>query len=633
MIEPGAPFHIHFSDIQFANRNETKHLPYGEGRCAPSRCARRSRGSTRPATVISESPDRRVDRCDQGDPRRVGRAGSLPPCSTRTSSRRTTSAGCTRRSSTRRARTRSAARTSSSSRRRRSRSGATCACRRRRWPPRCARVRRTAAPRCSTSGWSAPRWSISRSASSALDGGIAVTASHNPKEYTGMKIVRRGALPVGGESGLLDVRDRALAARVARDGCAGTVRPGGHLGAVRRPRALVRRRRRAAAASDRHRRGERDGGRNAAAGARAAADAGRRHAATSSRTARSRTTSRTRCCRRTASSSSARRRARAPISASPTTVTPTAASSSTTRGEFVPGDFTTALFAQSILAREPGGKVIYDVRASWAVPEAISEAGGVPLMNRVGHAFIKQRMREEDAVFARRGVGALLLPRLLAGRFGDGAVPADVRARVAARQAERGARAVPRRGTSSPARSTRRWPTSPAKLRELEERFGADGTGHAPRRAVGRLRRLALQRAPVEHGAAAAAEPRSALAGADGREARRGARGHPRVRERAGARDGAWHLRGRPTPSRDEATGTPSRARRGARPEAAQHAVDVETRRRGDDDPWSPGDCPTATAGCRHRSCSHRVEEDVPDRLEEVVSSSIRCDLKRAPNR
>ena len=44
-----------------------------------------------------------------------------------------------------------------------------------------------------------------------LDGGIMVTASHNPKEYTGMKIVRRGALPVGGESGLLDVRDRALA--------------------------------------------------------------------------------------------------------------------------------------------------------------------------------------------------------------------------------------------------------------------------------------------------------------------------------------------------------------------------------------------------------------------------------------
>src|SRR5438270_2127561 len=51
-----------------------------------------------------------------------------------------------------------------------------------------------------------------------LDGGIEVTASHNPKEYTGMKIVRRGALPVGGESGLLDVRDRALAATNAEAG-------------------------------------------------------------------------------------------------------------------------------------------------------------------------------------------------------------------------------------------------------------------------------------------------------------------------------------------------------------------------------------------------------------------------------
>src|SRR5215213_9163558 len=44
-----------------------------------------------------------------------------------------------------------------------------------------------------------------------LDGGAAVTASHNPKEYTGMKIVRGGALPVGGDSGLLDVRERAVA--------------------------------------------------------------------------------------------------------------------------------------------------------------------------------------------------------------------------------------------------------------------------------------------------------------------------------------------------------------------------------------------------------------------------------------
>jgi phosphomannomutase len=70
------------------------------------------------------------------------------------------------------------------------------------------------------------------------------------------------------------------------------------------------------------------------------------------------------------------------------------------RGEFVPGDFVTALFSEVVLAKEPGGKVIYDVRASWAVPEAIERAGGIPLVNRVGHSFIKQRMREEGAVFA-----------------------------------------------------------------------------------------------------------------------------------------------------------------------------------------------------------------------------------------
>ena len=56
VIEDGAPFHIHFSDIQFANRNETKHLPYGEGtlRAEPMRDALAQ--FSRPATVISESP-------------------------------------------------------------------------------------------------------------------------------------------------------------------------------------------------------------------------------------------------------------------------------------------------------------------------------------------------------------------------------------------------------------------------------------------------------------------------------------------------------------------------------------------------------------------------------------------------
>jgi phosphomannomutase len=69
-------------------------------------------------------------------------------------------------------------------------------------------------------------------------------------------------------------------------------------------------------------------------------------------------------------------------------------------GEFVPGDFVTALIAETVLRRHQGEKVIYDVRASWAVPETIERAGGVALESRVGHAFIKQRMRKENAVFA-----------------------------------------------------------------------------------------------------------------------------------------------------------------------------------------------------------------------------------------
>jgi phosphomannomutase len=68
-------------------------------------------------------------------------------------------------------------------------------------------------------------------------------------------------------------------------------------------------------------------------------------------------------------------------------------------GEFVPGDFATALLAETVLQKEPGAKIIYDVRASWAVPETIREHGGEPLVNRVGHAFIKARMRKDDAAF------------------------------------------------------------------------------------------------------------------------------------------------------------------------------------------------------------------------------------------
>jgi endonuclease IV len=57
VMEPGAPFHIHFSDIAFANRNETKHLAYGEGTLRADPLREALGHFDRPATVIGESPD------------------------------------------------------------------------------------------------------------------------------------------------------------------------------------------------------------------------------------------------------------------------------------------------------------------------------------------------------------------------------------------------------------------------------------------------------------------------------------------------------------------------------------------------------------------------------------------------
>ena len=157
---------------------------------------------------------------------------------------------------------------------------------------------------------------------------------------------------------------------------------------------------------------------------------------------------------------------RAPTSGSPGTATPTAASSSTSTGAFVDGDFLTALLAESMLRKHPGATILYDVRASRAVADTVERAGGRALMNRVGHAFFKTRMREEDARLRRRGVRPLLLPRLLLRRLGHDPGAADPRAAVA-----REAHACPScssptaRATSSPARSTPRSPTSTPRSR------------------------------------------------------------------------------------------------------------------------------------------------------------------------
>ena len=74
-------------------------------------------------------------------------------------------------------------------------------------------------------------------------------------------------------------------------------------------------------------------------------------------------------------------------------------------GEFIAGDFVTALLAEAALLKSPGAKIVYDVRASYAVKDIVAAHGGTALMNRVGHAFIKRRMREEDAAFGGEVTG------------------------------------------------------------------------------------------------------------------------------------------------------------------------------------------------------------------------------------
>jgi phosphomannomutase len=74
-------------------------------------------------------------------------------------------------------------------------------------------------------------------------------------------------------------------------------------------------------------------------------------------------------------------------------------------GEFISGDFITALLAEAFLMKHPSATIVYDLRASHAVRDLVGQYGGRALMNRVGHAFIKRRMRDEDATFGGEVTG------------------------------------------------------------------------------------------------------------------------------------------------------------------------------------------------------------------------------------
>ena len=148
-------------------------------------------------------------------------------------------------------------------------------------------------------------------------------------------------------------------------------------------------------------------------------------------------------------------------------------------GEFISGDFITALLAEAFLLKHPGATIIYDLRASYAVKDIVARYGGTSLMNRVGHAFFKRRMRETNAHLRRRGDRPLLLPRQLLRRQRLHPGAADPRADVEeGPEPARAARAAARRSISSPARST----PSCASMDAVPAKLDAD------RRAVRRRR-------------------------------------------------------------------------------------------------------------------------------------------------
>ena len=307
-----------------------------------------------------------------------------------------------------------------------------------------------------------------------LDGGVAVTASHNPKEYTGMKIVRRGALPVGGDSGLLDIRDKAMAL--------GDTPGGQSLGQVHEHDVWPAYVERVLSFVDM----------SAIKPLRVVIDAANGMAGVMLPPVLE----------------------RLPIEAvrhyfepdgtfpnhEPNPLLPEnrkfIVEKTTTEGadfgvafdgdadrcffvddegEFVPGDFVTALLAESVLEKSPGGKIIYDVRASWAVPETIEGAGGTPLINRVGHAFIKHRMREEGAVFGGEVSGHYYFREF--SQADSGVVPFLLMLELISRRGEKLSQILrPYRDRyfitgelNTPV------PDVELKLEELEDRFGPQG--------------------------------------------------------------------------------------------------------------------------------------------------------------
>ena len=366
-------------------------------------------------------------------------------------------------------------------------------------------------------------------AADGLDGGAQITASHNPGQYNGCKLVRKDAFPLSGESGIKEMKEMILAGKIPPpEGAPGTLERGemmdryvGHVmtfidESIIKPFNVVL-----------------DAG-SGVAGFIAPPMFDRLPCKT------------TRLCFEVDGTfpnheanpliEENRRDITARVLAERADIG-IAWDGDADRcffidgsGEFIAGDFITALLAESFLMKQPGSTIIYDVRASYAVKDIVAKYNGRALMNRVGHAFIKRRMREEDAVFGGEVTGHYYFRENF---YADnGFIPALLILELMSQKGQS------LRDLLKPLRekyfiSGRSTPSSPASIwrrrRLTRWRANTRTVTSTSRWRVGRVRRLALQCPGLEHRTAASAQPRRTDAGNHGTAARRGARDHSRV--------------------------------------------------------------------------------------------------------
>lgn len=237
-----------------------------------------------------------------------------------------------------------------------------------------------------------------------LDGGAQITASHNPKDYNGMKLVGREAFPLSGDAGISDMRDMIVHDRLpAPAATAGRVTTGDIVEAyVEKVLSFVD----PALVKPFH----------------VVLDAGSGMAALVAPRIFARLPCRTTTLCFEIDGTFPNHEANPLIEENRRDITERVVAERADigiawdgdadrcffidgGGAFIAGDFITALLAEAFLLRSPGEKIVYDVRASYAVKDTVARYGGEALMNRVGHAFFKKRMREAGAVFGGEVTG------------------------------------------------------------------------------------------------------------------------------------------------------------------------------------------------------------------------------------